>query len=127
MRPVYGWGETPHLGIYTVLWCYLPQRNVCRPLQASCSSEAEQLAAEVAAKQAELAQAQAQQAACQEAADGLMRDIAETERRLQVRPSAGNGTGFCSTLLAWSQRQEPQNADCPCVCHCRARSPAIAF
>ena len=62
------------------------------PMQAGCSSEAEELAAEVAAKQDELAQAQAQQAACQEAADGLARDVTETERRLQVH-RAGTGAG----------------------------------
>ena len=56
----------------------------CPAVQAGCSSEAEELAAEVAAKQGELASAQAQQAACQEAADALARDITETERRLQV-------------------------------------------
>ena len=65
--------------------CFVEFERPCSMLlQAGCSTEAEELAAEVAAKQAELMEAQTEQQRCRETVDGLNGDIAEAERRLQV-------------------------------------------
>ena len=57
-------------------------------LQAGCSAEAQALAAEVAARQAELAEARVELECCQTRQGTVARDIAETERRLQARSPA---------------------------------------
>lgn len=53
-------------------------------MQAECSAQAESLAAEVAAREAELASAQQEQATSLAKQDALAREILETEKRLQV-------------------------------------------
>ena len=52
--------------------------------QAKCSSKAKKLEDEIAEKQAELEGVQQDRAAREAAHDALVKDIAETERRLQV-------------------------------------------
>lgn len=58
--------------------------EVCHGMQAECSATAESLEAEIAAKQAELADVTAEQQAREAQATDLDRQIADTERRLQV-------------------------------------------